>query len=417
MLKKDDTYIFDIDNFDIMKVRDSTLLYCNRQCELVLVNKTGMSIVKKLNGNNTIEDIVFAISDEYGLPESVVKKYIYEFIERMIENKLIFRKDDTDENIEKQPIGISRVYLELVSDTLKRPLLQTEEILRKIIAVSKEKEILLFLNCEKLNSREIYDILSLIIKYTRFFIYIKIAQHAMDEDLIRLCSNNFKIKLIIPLFHSNEQQNDSVAQKGYYTCFFECVRQCTEKNVICYMGLQITENNKDVLRDLQQRAYDAGMTGIFLDDCDSEETDFLQELYQNNSFLNSWKNNRIKRRDNYFSILMYENFCQNSIGKLRKKKHCGIGWEELYIAIDDRVYPCHKLKIADLGYDSLDEYLERRERDFGEHVIAKKCRDCYAWSICLGGCRAKNINRGLSIDSVDENCDTKEKHIKKILFG
>ena len=64
MLKKDDTYIFDIDNFDIMKVRDSTLLYCNRQCELVLVNKTGMSIVKKLNGNNTIEDIVFAISDE-----------------------------------------------------------------------------------------------------------------------------------------------------------------------------------------------------------------------------------------------------------------------------------------------------------------------------------------------------------------
>ena len=58
MLKKDDTYIFDIDNFDIMKVRDSTLLYCNRQCELVLVNKTGMSIVKKLNGNNTIEDIV-----------------------------------------------------------------------------------------------------------------------------------------------------------------------------------------------------------------------------------------------------------------------------------------------------------------------------------------------------------------------
>ena len=102
---------------------------------------------------------------------------------------------------------------------MKRPLLQTEEILRKIIAVSKEKEILLFLNCEKLNSREIYDILSLIIKYTRFFIYIKIAPHAMDEDLIRLCSNNFKIKLIIPLFHSNEQQNDSVAQKGYYTCF------------------------------------------------------------------------------------------------------------------------------------------------------------------------------------------------------
>lgn len=409
-------YIFDKNHFNTMQLKDRILLYNNTDCQVIWANESGKSILDKLDGNKSISGIICEISEEYDLPENVVETYVNDFIEHLILNKMVVLKREYKRNTDRCIRGINRLYLEVAKGRLERSIKDTRKILDKVAAASQEKEIMLFLNCEELDSKKIYDILSVTMEYNRFLVYTRIKPNKLSLDLLRLCCNNKKIKFIIPLVHSDEFQNDKLTYPGYYRNFLECIKDCISNSITCYLGLKITGENVKVLNDMQQQAFDLGMAGIFLDDYDIDDEACLVELYQNNTFLNSWKNNRIKKRSNYFSIIMYRGFCQNSISNLQKKKHCGIGLEELYIDINNRVFPCHRLQETEYYYHSLDEYLKSREKDYSDQIISDKCRNCFAWCICLGGCRAKNILEGSHINAIATDCAIKKKNIKKIFF-
>ena len=417
MIDKNQIYIFDKTCFSTKKIKDRTLLYNNKDCEVILANETGMSILDKLDGSKTINEIVIEINTRSSVPETVVEEYINDFIDNLVIKQIVLAKQDYKNKPVKNSRGINRLYIEMTSASLERSMQEFEEILDKIISCSSEKQITLFLNCEKLNSKKVFDILSVVMKYDRFLVYSTITPCEFSKELIQLSAGNEKVKYIIPLYHSDEYQNDIQTFPGYYKKFSECVKDYLAKSINCYLGLAITNKNEKVLNDMQQQAFDLGMSGVFLDDYDMEDTDCLLELYQNNTFLNSWKNNRIKKRRNYFAIMMYKGFCQNSINNLQKKRHCGIGCEEVYINIDNKVFPCHKLNGTSFYYNSINEYLENREKDYSDQIVLQECKNCFAWSLCLGGCKAKNIMDGLPISTLAGDCEIKKKIIQKKLFG
>ena len=417
MINKNKIYIFDSTRFCTKKIKERTLLYNNEDCEVICANETGRTILDKLDGKKTINEIIVEISVEYDLPETVVEEYINDFIEHLAMNKIVLDKQDDTKELKKNTRGINRLYIEMASATSERSMQEFQEILGQISFYSKEKEIKLFLNCEKLDSQRIFDILSIAMKYDCFFVYSTIKPCNFPRELIQLSAGNKKIKYIIPLYHSDEFQNDKQVFPGYYKKFHECIKEYLANSITCYLGLTITSENEKVLNDMQQQAFDLGMAGIILNDYNIDNADCLLELYQNNTFLNSWKNNRIKKRSNYFPIMMYKGFCQNGSKKLQKKRPCGIGCEELYVNINNKVFPCHKLNGTSYYYNSINEYLDNREKDYSDQIISEECKKCFAWSICLGGCKAINIMEGLPINAVARDCKIKKKIIQKKIFG
>ena len=81
MINKNKIYIFDSTRFCTKKIKERTLLYNNEDCEVICANETGRTILDKLDGKKTINEIIVEISVEYDLPETVVEEYINDFIE------------------------------------------------------------------------------------------------------------------------------------------------------------------------------------------------------------------------------------------------------------------------------------------------------------------------------------------------
>ena len=164
MINKNKIYIFDSTRFCTKKIKERTLLYNNEDCEVICANETGRTILDKLDGKKTINEIIVEISVEYDLPETVVEEYINDFIEHLAMNKIVLDKQDDTKELKKNTRGINRLYIEMASATSERSMQEFQEILGQISFYSKEKEIKLFLNCEKLDSQRIFDILS--VSYT-----------------------------------------------------------------------------------------------------------------------------------------------------------------------------------------------------------------------------------------------------------
>lgn len=89
----------------------------------------------------------------------------------------------------------------------------------------------------------------------------------------------------------------------------------------------------------------------------------------------------------------------------------------MYVNINNKVFPCHKLNGTSYYYNSINEYLDNREKDYSDQIISEECKKCFAWSICLGGCKAINIMEGLPINAVARDCKIKKKIIQKKIFG
>ena len=224
MINKNKIYIFDSTRFCTKKIKERTLLYNNEDCEVICANETGRTILDKLDGKKTINEIIVEISVEYDLPETVVEEYINDFIEHLAMNKIVLDKQDDTKELKKNTRGINRLYIEMASATSERSMQEFQEILGQISFYSKEKEIKLFLNCEKLDSQRIFDILSIAMKYDCFFVYSTIKPCNFPRELIQLSAGNKKIKYIIPLYHSDEFQNDKQVFPGYYKKFHECIK-------------------------------------------------------------------------------------------------------------------------------------------------------------------------------------------------
>ena len=75
------------------------------------------------------------------------------------------------------------------------------------------------------------------------------------------------------------------------------------------------------------------------------------------------------------------------------------------------IYPCHKSSRTDIHFTEIDEYFEKKEELFGDNLINEKCKDCDAWSLCMGGCKMNNIKEGGRWEDVPVDCDDLYKTI------
>ena len=116
------------------------MLYNNEDCEVICANETGRTILDKLDGKKTINEIIVEISVEYDLPETVVEEYINDFIEHLAMNKIVLDKQDDTKELKK-------ILVELIVSILKWLLLLQKEVcksfkryLAKFLFIPKRKK-------------------------------------------------------------------------------------------------------------------------------------------------------------------------------------------------------------------------------------------------------------------------------------
>lgn len=404
-------YYFDRNSYCVKEKNNKYLLYDNRRGKLLWVNRTGYFILDKLDGRHSVEQIIQDMAAAYELNTDIVAEYVNKQIGELLVDNLIFIDDKRDENIDCT--GISRLYIEVSQEIDEKVYLKNTnriaEILDLVLSNTDEERMLLFVDCSHiLDIKFLSDLFEIIRSRKRIESYIRMDYRTISKELMEKL-NKQKMRIVLPYDFQQVDENSTIMEN-----FKEKVNNLIKQNIMCYLGIAVGGMKSEELCEIQQYGFDIGMTGIFLDDVDPKEADIVENLYKNNMFLNSWKNNRIKRRDNYFVILMYKNFCQNMIQHIRNKIHCGIGIEELYVDFADNVYPCHRLKTDRFKYNDIEEFLKIRRQEFGENIIANNCKDCFAWTLCNGGCKAQNIIDGISLDAPVSSCKEKRKGVDKL---
>ena len=109
MLTREEVLKFDYEKFAIEIQQDKRLFVNNPEGTVITTNETGSRILKLLDGKNTINQIINEMSQVYNLAENVVGDYVYNYVDKLYQDKLIYKPGEKKE--ERPFESVSRVYL------------------------------------------------------------------------------------------------------------------------------------------------------------------------------------------------------------------------------------------------------------------------------------------------------------------
>lgn len=412
---------FPIENYRIVKNSSGIYYIDNVNFVFLKVNDLGNHILNMLDGKNTNEDIIRKISDKYQLPKDIIKEDISVFIDNIDlhmsntvisdERELLTRVyidlfENQDGIITELEFGKIKLYFDKIGKFLAKDAKiivsscatyhsNFDKIIEYFSGLSSDIKILLNINLDEsnklMNSKCISNISCILIDVSDF----------KDSDLL-LSNENSKEKLILEFINN---------YKG---------------KLPIYLTVQPDIKNIKFLRNIQKFAYELGMDGLHIKSIFNINADNNYELVElfnkevrklanEHTFLNSWKNNVLKKASNAFTLSTSENLCLNSIGNVKKKYHCGKGINEIRIKSNGKVNLCHINNTMVESLENMDNYIDTRKELIDNLNISDECKECDIWIYCLGGCKVKNFMISGNEFFCKQNCKDQKKIYSDIL--
>lgn len=431
-------YKFDCSKYKIQHVEQSSIFISNELFKILCFNDTGFRIINELNGANTIKDIIKKLSMEYGIGEDVIADTVYDFVVKLIDESVIqeFSEDQLPE-LEEDKCGLDRIFIEI---TDKCSFCNRENRANNEMSPEFIEDFL-----EKLQDEDEGAVVSVRggepMLHTQFDSIVKILSRNKKNRVI-IYTNGMVLKesfkpaideyidgIMLNIAHEDKEVNDSIMGEGHFENFKKAVKFYSDCNASVYMAVTPMVGNIDNLSSLQQLAYDLHMKGIYiqnpilikknnklidqLDYSDERYLKVIDGLYKTNTFLNSWKNNRIKDLESYFYLILDRENCFNNFSNLKHKPHCGMGINEVSIDVHGNLYPCHMLHNEEFKMQDVQEYILNKEKFKREKISNKECVDCTYWLLCLGGCRAETYYNTGKLNALSSSCEQRKSKIKE----
>lgn len=425
MEKLDKKYIFNKNNYEIQKRQNKSILISNRLFKVLFLNDTGERIIDELDGSHTVQDIIDILSSEYDLEETVISESVQEYVEKLLEQSLI--KDMDDEAIlETEPnIGIERIYCEIRDEKTE---ISTENLGNILNGLqNSERQCVIFIKGkEPFLHTGIREILELIGKNKdRIIIY---TDGTILREELKEVIQKYAAAIMLNIAHVDKAANDRIMGNGHFEHYKTAVEFYQACGIPVYMNIRPVKENMEALVSLQQLAYDYKMQGVYIENplisvngekqskassaFEEEYEKVKKELTKVNSFLNSWKNNRIKDLDSAFFLIFDEDRCFNNFRNIKYKPHCGIALNEVSIDAEGHLYPCHLLHKEEFKINNVEEYFLIKNNFNKDEITNRKCQECTYWLLCLGGCRAETYLNTGRLDQLSDSCKKKKDSIQ-----
>lgn len=433
MISKESKLHFDYDKYVVESQNSRNLLVDNISYTMITMNETANNILKLLNGSNTVEEVIKSISAMYYLPETVVEDYILKFLEKMHNDELIHDVNIASKDKDYQTL--SRLYISLTEmdgngKCKELPLKQVKELIESIEKYTDPQKVVVHLIGEPLRHSKWKKIVEYLIDIPYIKIWLYCNNVVLSESILSYMKGKIDI-ILFDLFHYNEIKNDEMSVHEHFKNFERNVKLCMENNILCYARMTPKLENVNALAEIHQFVYNLGLKGLLINSLDKRELinqgkDVKQfedeyekqfvKIATNNDFINSWRNNRIQPNTDAFILITEDDLCFRGIYSLNRRKHCGLGQEEMSIDAYGNIYPCHKLHFDKYVCSKTEEFFKNKDKLYGDNIINDKCKQCNVWMLCLGGCRAENYLANVNLSNPRKDCDKRKISVKKYLF-
>lgn len=429
MINRESKYFFNHSNFLTKTIGSRSILVDNSNFKMIAVNETGNLILELLNGKNSVDELVGKLCRYYDLPVDVIEEYICEYISKLYSDGLIYLNDRY--KLESEYLSIKRLYVELTNNDDKTKLKYNEMPMNKIKEIfdyvdknKSDEEIFVYLKGDPMMHSKFSEIIRFIGQKSYAKIWIFTDPDKINDETIKLLKENINV-IVLKLYHIDETLNDNTMRDRHFQNFVNNAKCYVENKIPCYVMITPTVKNADIIHEIQRLSYDLGMNGMIIEEIDKENGqdigDYeelidrsIKKVKDNNVFLNSWKNNRIQSAPNLFNLIMERDLCFRNNYWMKKRKHCGIGIEEISVDNKGLIYPCHRLHYDKFSSKDIIEYNDKK-RLYRGNVINSKCKECYYWIFCLGGCRAKDYNDE-DLSKLRKDCEEIKGKLESYLF-
>ncbi|MBZ9637408.1 radical SAM/SPASM domain-containing protein [Clostridium sp. FP1] len=450
MLKK--KLYFDKDNFITREKGGFCLFFSNKYFLWVKTSMTGQDVLKKLDGEKVLEEVIEEIAEEYMMPQEMIEKDIVNFCETGIENKIIFEEKnqsvDTefDDRLKFLFIDITNacnlkcIYCNKSSskDADKVEFIRIEtltEILDKTTPLSKGVDILVNVTGgEPLLHDNLEEIFKLIRSYNcRIVLWTNgILLDEKKADIIK----EYCDYIMISVDEFEKEKNDKIRGIGAYDGAVRAAEICTKKSIPFIIVATPTKYNINNLEQILTFAHSIGALGFMLNEPIhigkngedlSEHFDYsLSELKSKQlhlgkrvAIINSWKNNKLKHEKNDKSNIVFvkdTQRCMNNVFSVIPKLSCGAGINELSIDTSGNIYPCHALHIKKYSIGNIQNYPVNK-KEFVKTDDVESCGECSYKIFCLGGCRAQSLFHTKKVDGRYPLCEYEKANCEEILWS
>lgn len=434
---------FNLDKYEIINYGGQNVLISDEYKQWMKVTRSGLDIIKRMNGKNTIEEIAHQLREVYDIPEDILLDDCKAFVNQLEKAKMWCRKTGEPQlEPDKQVPLISEIYLDVIGKCnnrckycYKSPSEEEEVpydiVVKKIEDVKKsgliDRPIVYVTGGEPLLHSQIFRILKYL-KDKRYFVVLCTDGKLICPDTIERIAELVDM-VQLPLDHPEEEINDQIRGKGSYNWVMNAIEFLNDKDVPFIVSITPSIYNIKNIHILISLAYEKEALGCTLNEGikvneDGEDIsvhfsfsheEYLQmhkdvNLYSGIKY--AWRNNndKLEESQNIFFVLMDYARCANSPASIRNKTSCGMGQSEVYIS--KRGYsPCHLLNIPQFRKKDILEI----PNCIVEYKNIKKCSECLYNLFCLGGCRAKAFYESNDVYAVVSNCEENKEYYSKML--
>lgn len=435
-------FYFDINKYTIKNKNETNLIISDFYYKWLKTSNTGLDILKNLNGNNTLSEVIDKISEECMIRREVIENDIIKFCINSLQNGIIEEKKQENFKFEYDN-RLKEVYIDITnecnlnciycnkctSDKNNSKEFISLELISKILEKAKKFSEGYEFNVNLTGGEPLlHDKFELILKKIKEYTnYITLWTNGilLDDSKIKIIKK-YCSYVYLSIDDFNEEANDLIRGKGSYKKALDASKKLNQAGINFMLSTTPTIYNLKSLEHMFEFARDIGAIGVQinnpikidingnnLNEHFSYNEDQLYDIYstlsKKVSILNSWKNNKLKGKNHeqsmYLIIDRYK--CINGLFNISKKSACGAGSNILSIDVNGNVYPCNCLHIKDLNIKNISK-LNHTNPISNIHEL-EECKDCEYNIICLGGCRAESLYLNNNLLSLSPSC----KHLRK----
>lgn len=434
-------FYFDMNKYTVKNKNENSLIISDYYYNWLKTNTTGLDILKNLNGEKTLSEVIDTISKEYMLERKIIENDIIKFCNDSLKNGLI--KEEKQENTKVEydnrlkeiyiditnQCNLNCIYCNKCSSKNSKDFISLErisQILEKAKEFSEGYEFNVNLTGgEPLLHEEFELILKKIKEYTN---YIALWTNGilLDDSKIKIIKD-YCSYVYLSIDDFDEESNDLIRGNGSYKKALDAAKKLNQAEINFMVSTTPTIYNIKNLENMFEFSRDIGAIGLqinnpikidingkTLNEHFSFNEDQLYDIYstlsKKVSIVNSWKNNKLKGKNHkqnmYLIIERYK--CLNGIFNISKKSACGAGSNILSFDINGNVYPCNCLHTKGLTIDNISKLTQTEPIANIDEL--EECKNCEYKIICLGGCRAESLYFNNNLLSASPSC----KHLKKM---
>jgi len=423
-------------------INNNTLLIDINNVVWIRTNSTGDQILKLIDEERLIGDIIQNISKIYRVPEALIKEDVDSFILDCYRKNVISArgKNASSDLIKSTNDRLNKVYINVTEKcNLNCPYcynsgpniglneLSTEEWIQTLRQIDEMcVSTVIFTGGEPLLRKDLFDIIkSVEFKNIKIIGLITNGTCITNDNIDNIC-DSFDI-IQIALDGVNKDTHELSRGKGSYSKVINSIsllKNAIESKKIKQVLLSMTvfKENKHEIRDMVRFAYSnkfdlsffnvlrigSAANPVKLNWLDNDE--YMQVISEAYDEYIKITTEDLYRGKNINFYIRPSNIKYGSIFLKRPIRNCGLGIKELSIGSDGTVYPCRGLKLPELSIGnirdtdiiSLYKLSSERFKNINVNSITD-CSKCDVKYFCGGGCRIFGYMNGDAY-GMDPNC-------------